>query len=104
MAVEGAAARLLVDNSGDSPLELTVEPWADSCWIPPGQTFTVLTHTPDDRGPWPGANRLHEPFEVDRRPDAVTVRPFGACYHLTDGAGNPVDAADWECPQVPPAC
>jgi len=104
MAVEGAAARPLVDNSGDAPPELTVDPWADTCRIPPEPTFTVLTHVPDARGWWPAADPSHEPFEADRRPDPVTVRPFGACHHLTDRAGIPLGAADWECPQGPPAC
>ncbi|KDN88048.1 hypothetical protein [Kitasatospora cheerisanensis] len=102
--VAGGTARLLVGNSGEAPLELTVEPWADTCWIPPGRTFAVVTHSAEEEALWPGAVRPHEPFEVDHRPDSVTVWPYGSCYHLTDELGVPVEAADWDCPQGPPAC
>ncbi|MFD7645567.1 hypothetical protein ACFV4P_33505 [Kitasatospora sp. NPDC059795] len=72
---------MAVGNTGEGPPELTAEPWADACWIAPGRTFAV-----------------------GHRPDSVTAWSYGSCCHLTDEPGAPVDAADWGCPQLPPAC
>ncbi|MFD8596658.1 hypothetical protein ACFV1L_16815 [Kitasatospora sp. NPDC059646] len=102
--VAGGTARLLVGNSGEASPELTVEPWTDTCWLPPGRTFAVVAHAPDEDGHWPGAVRPFEPFEVGHRPDPVTVWPYGECCRPADEPGAPVEAADWDCPQRPPAC
>ncbi|MFD4143093.1 hypothetical protein [Streptomyces sp. NPDC058572] len=99
----GGTARLLVGNDGEEPLELTVEPWADIHRIPPKQTCVVVTHSPTGDGSWSGTLRGDEPFQVDHRPDSVTVWANGECFHLSDREGNAIDAADWHCPARNPA-
>ncbi|MEU4118702.1 hypothetical protein AB0F71_29950 [Kitasatospora sp. NPDC028055] len=94
----GGTARLLVRNDGDTPLELTVEPWADAYQLGPGQTRVVITHSPAADGSWPGTVRGDQPFQVDHRRDSVTVWAFGHCFHLGDTADQELDAADWQCP------
>ncbi|GHF76273.1 hypothetical protein GCM10018790_62750 [Kitasatospora xanthocidica] len=94
----GGTARLLVTNDGEAPLELTVEPWADTYQIQPQQTCVVVTHAPAADGSWSGTSRGDEPFQVVHRPDSVTVWVNGHCFHLTDVAGHAIDAADWQCP------
>ncbi|MFC9602468.1 hypothetical protein ACFTTN_03265 [Streptomyces niveus] len=80
------------------PLELTVEPWADTYPILPGQTCVVVTHSPAEDGSWSGTLRGDEPLQVDHRPDSITVWANGDCFHLSDMTGNAIDAADWQCP------
>ncbi|UQI45960.1 hypothetical protein M1P56_17920 [Streptomyces sp. HU2014] len=46
----GGTARPLVKNDGEAPLELTVEPWADTSQTPPGQTCVIVTHSPAQDG------------------------------------------------------
>ncbi|MFB7905586.1 hypothetical protein ACFC1T_04080 [Kitasatospora sp. NPDC056076] len=94
----GGAARLLVRNDDETPLELTVEPWADAYRLAPGQTRVVITHSPTADGSWSGTRRGDEPFQVDHRRDSVTVWAHGHCFHLTDTAGQEIDAADRDCP------
>lgn len=98
----GGTARLLVRNDGEAPLELTVEPWADTHQILPGQTCVVVTHSPAEDGSWSGTLRGDEPFQVDHRRDSVTVWANGNCFHLNNMAGNAIDAADWQCPAQSP--
>ncbi|MFJ3219526.1 hypothetical protein ACIPLC_26820 [Kitasatospora sp. NPDC086801] len=98
----GGSARLLVGNDGGVPLELVVEPWADSHQILPGQTCVVVTHSPADDGSWSGTLRGDELFEVDHQRDSVTVWANGHCFHLSDMEGNAIDAADWQCPAQGP--
>ncbi len=91
-------ARLLLSNDGEAALELTVEPWAETQQIPPNQTWVVVTHSPTADGSWSGTLRGDEPFQVDHRPESVTVWVNGDCFHLSDMDGNLVDSADWHCP------
>ncbi|MFJ9770789.1 hypothetical protein ACIRVF_06065 [Kitasatospora sp. NPDC101157] len=93
----GGSARLLVTNDGEVPLELTVEPWADTYQIQRQQTCVVVTHSPADRS-WSGTQRGDEPFQIVHRRDSVTVWANGQCFHLTDTAGHVIDAADRQCP------
>ncbi|MFF0393979.1 hypothetical protein ACFYS8_35540 [Kitasatospora sp. NPDC004615] len=101
--VARGTARLLVGNSGEEPVELTVEPWSGAYWIPPGRTFAVVTPASGEDGSWRGTAGPHGLFGVDRRPDSVTVWPYGSCFQLTDGAGTAA-GADWGRPERPPAC
>ncbi|MFF1714065.1 hypothetical protein [Streptomyces sp. NPDC058268] len=94
----GGTARLVLSNGGDAPLELTVEPWAEIHSILPKQSCVVVTHSPAGGGSWPGTSRADEPFEVDHRPDSVTVWANGNCFHLSDAEGNAIYALDGECP------
>ncbi|MFD9406018.1 hypothetical protein ACFWBN_03185 [Streptomyces sp. NPDC059989] len=98
----GGTARLAINNGGEAPLELIIEPWADCYLIPPKQSWVVVTHAPAGDAPWTGTSYGDEPFEVDHRPDAVTVWPNGNCFHLGDRAGNAIDAADHQCPARDP--
>lgn len=91
-------ARLLLGNGGEAALELTVEPWAETRQIPPKQTWVVVTHSPSADGSWSGTLRGDEPFQVDHRPESVTVWVNGHCFRLCDRDGNLVDSADWDCP------
>ncbi len=100
---EGKAARLLVRNDGEEPLELTVEPWAEVHRILPGQTCVVVTHSSAGDDSWGGTLRGDEPFQVDHRPGSVTVWANGDCFHISDREGNAVYAADWQCPARKPA-
>lgn len=99
----GGTARLLLSNGGEAPLELTVEPWADLYRIEPQQTCVVVTHSPAGDGSWSGTLRKDEPFQVDHRPDSVTVWVNGHCFHLNDADGGAIDAADWDCPVQHPS-
>ncbi|MFI0739459.1 hypothetical protein ACH4PU_15445 [Streptomyces sp. NPDC021100] len=92
-----------IGNSGEEPLELAVEPWAQLHRMPPKQTCVVVTHSPAGDGTWSGTVSRDEPFQVDHRPDAVTVWVNGNCFHLSDTDGNAIDAADWDCPARNPA-
>lgn len=94
----GGTARLLIGNGGEAALELTVEPWADTHAIPARQTWAVVTHSPAVDGSWSGTLRAHEPFQVDHRPESVTVWVNGNCFHLSDAEGNTIDSADRHCP------
>ncbi|GHB17648.1 hypothetical protein GCM10010392_52620 [Streptomyces clavifer] len=96
--VTAGTARLLLGNGGEAALELTVEPWAETHHIPPKHTWVVVTHSPAADGSWSGTLRGDEPFQVDHRPESVTVWVNGDCFHLSDTVGNPVDSADWQCP------
>lgn len=78
----GGTARLLVRNSGEVPLELTVEPWAVAHPILPGQTCVVVTHSPAEDGSWSGTLRGDEPLQVDHRPDSITVWANNDCFRL----------------------
>ncbi|MET9290921.1 hypothetical protein [Streptomyces sp. NPDC003077] len=98
----GGTARLLVGNDGEAPLRLTVEPWAETYRILPGQTCVVVTHSPTEDGSWSGTTRAHEPFQVGHRRDSITVWANGNCFHLSDTAGHAIDAADWQCPAQDP--
>ncbi|MEU3604517.1 hypothetical protein AB0E83_03490 [Streptomyces sp. NPDC035033] len=91
-------ARLLIGNGGEAPLELTVEPWAETHRMLPMQTWTVVTHSPASDGSWSGTLRRDEPFQVDHRPESVTVWVNGDCFHLSDAEGSAIDSADWDCP------
>jgi hypothetical protein len=66
-------ARLLLGNGGEAALELTMEPWADTHRILPKQAWVVVTHSPATDGSWSGTLRGDEPFQVDHRPESVTV-------------------------------
>ncbi|MFF2195108.1 hypothetical protein [Streptomyces sp. NPDC058157] len=88
----GKTARLVVRNDGGEPLELTVEPWADIHRIPPKETCVVVTHSPAGDAPWSGTSYGDEPFEVEHRPDSLTVWAYGHCFHLGDRQGNPIYA------------
>jgi hypothetical protein len=99
----GRTARLVLSNGGETLLELTVEPWADVLHILPKQTCVVVTHSPAEDGSWPGTRRGDEPFQVDHRPDSVTVWANGHCFHLSDTQGNAIYAADGQCPDQNPA-
>lgn len=91
-------ARLLLSNGGDAALELTVEPWAETYRIPPKRTWVVVTHSPAADGSWSGTLRGDEPFQVDHRPESVTVWANGNCFHLREAEGTVIDSADWQCP------
>ncbi|MEW2138090.1 hypothetical protein AB0892_16065 [Streptomyces sp. NPDC005409] len=80
-----------MSNEGQELLELTVEPWADMHRIPPKGTCTVVTHAPAGDGTWGLPSYRDEPFEVEHRPDSVTVWVNGHCFHLSDKEGNPID-------------
>ncbi|MGW6721085.1 hypothetical protein [Streptomyces sp. NPDC054995] len=94
----GGTARLLISNGGTAPLEVTVEPWADLHRLPPDRTCVVVTHSPTADGSWSGTLRENEPFQVEHRPDSVTVWANGVCFHLTDADGNTIEADDSHCP------
>ncbi|WP_328895535.1 hypothetical protein [Streptomyces sp. NBC_00236] len=91
-------ARLLISNGGESALELTVEPWAETHQMLPKQTWVVVTHSPAADGSWSGTLREDEPFQVDYRPESITVWVNGNCFHLSDTDANVIDSADWHCP------
>ncbi len=91
-------ARVLISNGGESALELTVEPWAETHQMLPKQTWVVVTHSPAEDGSWSGTLRRGEPFQVDHRPESVTVWVNGNCFHLSDTEENAIDSADWQCP------
>ncbi|MEV0282268.1 hypothetical protein AB0I22_38680 [Streptomyces sp. NPDC050610] len=93
---------MLISNGGEVPLELVVEPWADSHRIPSKQTCVVVTHSSAADGSWPGTLRGDEPFQVDHRPDSVVVWANGDCFHLSDADGSVIYAADWHCPDQNP--
>ncbi|MFD3939387.1 hypothetical protein ACFWSF_29770 [Streptomyces sp. NPDC058611] len=80
----------MVGNEGEELLELTVEPWADIHWILPEGTCVVVTHSPAEAGTWGGTTYGDEPFEVEHRPDSVTVWANGHCFHLSEGQCNPI--------------
>ncbi|MFI7235153.1 hypothetical protein [Streptomyces cyaneofuscatus] len=90
--------RLLVSNGGEVALELTVEPWAETHQMLPKQTWAIVTHSPAADGSWSGTLRGDEPFQVDHRPESVTVWVNGKCFHLSDTEENAIDSADWHCP------
>ncbi|MFE1957279.1 hypothetical protein [Streptomyces sp. NPDC059479] len=96
--VAGGTARLLISNGGEAALELMVEPWADTHQILANQTLVVVTHSSAADGSWSGTLRVDEPFQVDHRPELVTVWVNGGCFHLNDVEGNAIDSADWQCP------
>lgn len=91
-------ARLLISNGGTATLELTVEPWAETHQMLPKQTWIVGTHSPAADGSWSGTLREDEPFQVDHRPESVTVWVNGNCFHLSDTQENAIGSADWHCP------
>ncbi|MFG2437914.1 hypothetical protein [Streptomyces sp. NPDC048508] len=91
-------ARLLIGNGGESALELTVEPWAETHQMFPKQTWVVVTHSPAADGSWSGTLREDEPFQVDHRPESITVWVNGNCFHLSDADEKVIDSADWSCP------
>ncbi|MER7050073.1 hypothetical protein ABT391_35155 [Streptomyces jumonjinensis] len=99
----GGTARLRLCNDGEALLELTVEPWAEVHQILPKQTCVVVTHSPSGDGSWSGTLQADEPFQVDHRPDSVTVWVNGNCFHLGDEEGDAIDTADWQCPARGPA-
>ncbi|MFK0200522.1 hypothetical protein [Streptomyces lavendulae] len=101
----GRTARLVVGNDGEEPLELAVEPWADTHWIPPKGTCIVVTHSSAGDGTWRGTSYGDEPFEVEHRPDSVTVWANGDCFHLSDRKGNPIHENTFGggCPAESPA-
>jgi hypothetical protein len=101
----GRTARLVVRNDGEKLLELTLEPWADVHRIRPKETCIVITHSPTGDGTWGGTSHGDEPFEVEHRPDAVTVWANGDCFHLSDREGGPIDANAYGggCPARNPA-
>ncbi|MFD7731929.1 hypothetical protein ACFV6F_16265 [Kitasatospora phosalacinea] len=89
----------MVTNDGGAPLELAVEPWADTHWLQPQQTCVVITHSPAADGSWSGSRQADEPFHVVHGRDLITVWANGHCFHLTDTEGRPIDASDREeCP------
>ncbi|GAA4119857.1 hypothetical protein GCM10022284_75840 [Streptomyces hundungensis] len=91
-------ARLLISNGGESALELTVEPWAETHRVLPKRTWVVVTHSPAVDGSWPGTLREDEAFQVEHRPASVTVWVNGNCFHLSDMEENAIDSADSHCP------
>ncbi|MDH6539916.1 hypothetical protein [Streptomyces sp. SPB4] len=95
----------MVRNDGEELLELAVEPWADTHQIPPKGTCVVVTHSSAGDGTWGGTTYGDEPFEVEHRPDSVTVWAYGDCFHLGDREGNPIyeNAYGGGCPARDPA-
>ncbi|MFF4426224.1 hypothetical protein ACFY04_36540 [Streptomyces sp. NPDC001549] len=91
----GRTARLVVSNDGEELLELTVGPWADIHRIPPKETCVVVTHSPAGDDTWSGTLYGDEPFEVEHRPDSVTVWANGHCFHLSDRQGNAIYANEY---------
>ncbi|WP_327735235.1 hypothetical protein OG749_16705 [Streptomyces nojiriensis] len=87
----GRTARLAVGNDGGEPLDLALEPWGDVHRILPDESCVVVTHSAAADGPWPGAGLGDEPFQVDHRPDSVTVWANGHCFHLSDRQGNEIE-------------
>ncbi|MFK0253812.1 hypothetical protein [Streptomyces sp. NPDC090445] len=97
------AARLVVHNDGEEPLDLTVEPWADIHEIPPKGMCVVVTHAPAGGRDWSGTSYEDEPFEVEHRPDSVTVWANGHCFHICDREGNEYYSNVSGCPAANPA-
>ncbi|MGK5628196.1 hypothetical protein ACSNOD_07010 [Streptomyces sp. URMC 123] len=99
----------MVSNEGEKPLELTVEPWADTHRVLPKETCVVVTHSPAEDGAgddaWCGTSHGDEPFEVEHRPDAVTIWANGHCFHLSDREGTAIHANAYGagCPAGDPA-
>ncbi|MFE5808690.1 hypothetical protein [Streptomyces sp. NPDC056491] len=87
----GRAARLMVRNDGEEPLDLAVEPWGDVHRIMPAELCAVVTHSLAGYGTWPGTTLGDEPFEVQHRPDSLTVWANGSCFHLYDREGNEIE-------------
>ncbi|MFE5239701.1 MULTISPECIES: hypothetical protein [unclassified Streptomyces] len=57
-----------------------MEPRADTYQLLPKQTWVVATHSPAADGSWPWTLRGDEPFQVDHRPESVTVWVNGNCF------------------------
>ncbi|MFB7407333.1 hypothetical protein ACFCZ2_09170 [Streptomyces sp. NPDC056202] len=100
----GRAARLVVSNEGEMPLDLMVEPWGDVHRILSKETCVVVTHSFAADGSWPGTPLGDEPFQIDHRRDSVTVWANGHCFHLSDREGNEIDPYVYGgCPAQGPA-
>ncbi|GGR09022.1 hypothetical protein GCM10010280_66050 [Streptomyces pilosus] len=95
-AVKSAAAGEpgQLSNDGEAALELTVQPRAETHQLLPKQTWVVVTYSSAADGSWSGTLREDEPFQVDHRPESVTVRVDGNCFHLSDTEGNVIESAD----------
>lgn len=100
----GRAARLVVSNDGEDPLDLMLEPWGDVHRILPKEACVVVTHSSTGDGSWPGTQLGDEPFQVGHGPDWVTVWANGHCFHLSDRNGNEIDPYVYGgCPAQNPA-
>ncbi|GIF63372.1 hypothetical protein Ais01nite_14070 [Asanoa ishikariensis] len=77
-----------LQNSGATLLELVIEPWGRDYWLRPGEVFVVSTAASPDDNLYPGTTHPDEPFEVDYRPQSMTVHCNGLSADVTDSHGN----------------
>ncbi len=76
----GSAVPMFVTNSGESLLELWLEPFGQDYWLLSGETVTVTSY-----GTW-----NDHPFETLHEPDRLTVWATSWFATVTDGNGAEV--------------
>uniref|UniRef100_A0AAU2K0U7 Uncharacterized protein n=1 Tax=Streptomyces sp. NBC_00049 TaxID=2903617 RepID=A0AAU2K0U7_9ACTN len=82
-------ARIPVENGGQHPLELILEPYCWSEWLEPGAKVTVVTvGTADAERPWSGTTVPDEPFELQYYADQLVIWPYGDLVLIVDADGN----------------
>lgn len=76
----GNPVPLRVQNGGEAPLELWLEPFGQDYWLLPGETVTVTSY-----GTW-----NDHPFETYYEPDRLTVWATSWFATVSDGNGDEV--------------
>ena len=74
----GNPVPLLVQNDGERPLELWLEPFGQDYWLEPGEAVYVTSY-----GTWSG-----HPFETNHEPDRLTLWATSWFATVSDGDGN----------------
>ncbi|MDF6042178.1 hypothetical protein LRD69_08370 [Streptomyces sp. JH14] len=79
----GSPMPMLVQNNGDTLLELWLEPFGQDYWLRPGEAVMVTSY-----GHWDSY-----PFETIHEPDRITVWATSFFATVTDTSGNEVPGA-----------
>jgi hypothetical protein len=76
----GDPVPMIVHNSGDSLLELWLEPFGQDYWLRPGEDATVTSY-----GRWDD-----HPFEVSHESDRITVWATSCFATVSDDSGKEI--------------
>jgi len=79
-----------ITNSGQEPLAVWIEPWADRLVVPPGEAIVIA-----------GSSQLDGRFEVDRTGAGIVVYGWAGCTAVVRSGDTVIRTFDIPVPGIP---